>query len=154
MTNITSGAKLFGFSDLSITPPNPLKSNPAGNPPTQSAKLMGDNTATYELRTNAQTPDGLAFTFMQEENVQRQISFTGFYKIVGKVEINTVVVAGKWVYIFPEGAPSLCIGAQYTDTSGNFSFMFLKAGRYVVYAMDPNFNYNGKMYENIAAVPM
>jgi hypothetical protein len=85
----------------------------------------------------------------------RQVRFPswgGGYKIVGKVQIDTVNTASKWVYIFPQTAPSVCIGAQFTDSSGSFSFMNLANAKYAVYAMDPIFSYNGKLFENIQSV--
>ena len=80
------------------------------------------------------------------------VNWRGNYKVVGKVQINTVNSPFKWVYLFPQNSPGLCIGAQYTDSSGSFTFSNLSNDKYVVYAMDPNFSYNGKLYENVQSV--
>lgn len=146
MANITSGARLFG--DLQTTE-WPHYANAVQNG-TATAYMLGKEVPHTSTDTSHSTPS------VATQSAQRPSlwQFGGSYKVVGKVEINTVVVAGKWVYIFPEGAPALCIGAQYTDSTGNFSFIGLAPGKYKVYAMDPNFNYNGKLYENISAVAM
>jgi len=154
MANITSGAKMF----LEWTPStvNPHFSAGAVSGVSTNRTFgdlaIGQQLARVSMDTTVGAPN-MPFPGGQAGYSTLWV-YGGSYKVTGKVEINTVVVASKWVYLFPEGAPSYCIGAQYTSSNGVFTFIGLAAGKYKVYAMDPNFNYNGKLFENISAVPM
>ena len=121
--------------------------------PDNRRMLFSDLTPSPALfRVNFPLVAEAANVFIDQRRWIQFINWTGNYKIAGKVQVNSVNVAYKWVYIFPESAPDLCIGAQYTDATGSFSFNNLSLDRYTVYAMDPNFSYNGKLFENIQSV--
>lgn len=152
MANITAGGRIWG--DWTSTTLLPHYSGWSVSNGAVLPYLYSTNNQLEPLHTSTSIPATVPQVISGGVPSTSFYMFGGAYKVIGKVEINTVVVAGKWVYIFPEGAPSLCLAAQYTDTTGNFSFVGLAAGKYKVYAMDPNFNYNGKLYENISAVAM
>lgn len=153
MANITSGATVYGLSTFSNPKTPPFFS--AGSP-SLNLKVygIGDLSSSIKQPPRITSQSWTAAAPAYARNTYSVVAASGNYKITGRVEINTVVVSGKWVYLFPEQSPGLCIGALYTDTNGVFTFNYLAPGSYKVYAMDPNFNYNGKLYENIAAVPM
>lgn len=160
MANITSGGKVFFWGDYPMTVDG-FRATAAVS--ALSSKMLysdvnGDQRDGFEYVKNPFTGSAQQNFYSPGSTTTPYIkwygNYSGNYKVSGLVEINTVVVEGKWVFIFPENAPSLCIGSQYTSSNGQFTFNYLAPGKYKVYAMDPNFNYNGKLYENISAVAM
>jgi len=142
MANVTSDAKLFSLSDFSVLDT------------LHASGTVVDQAPTLFNSVNTSSPVADEKKTIIDFTSKARLSFGGNYKVFGLIKVNTVLSAGKWVYIFPESAPSLCIGAQYTSSDGAYSFTSLAAGYYLVYAMDPIFAYNGKLYEHVLAVAM
>lgn len=85
--------------------------------------------------------------------VQAQ-GFSGNYKVAGTTTDNGVPVA-RWVYLFPQAAPSLLIASAFTPAStGAFLFTGLAAGNYIVMGVDPSGTNNAVVYDFVAAVSM
>lgn len=84
----------------------------------------------------------------------RASDFWGNYKIAGTTQLSGVPVA-RWVYVYPQTAPSACVAAVYTDpATGAFEFDNLGAGNYIVLGVDPLGNQNAVVYDFVAAAPM
>ena len=150
----TSGAKLNLWGDFGSITPTPWAETSSQAVANFSRVYANDNattrvtiySATSQYSLQAPTDVGVTLT--------QFVQLSGNYKIVGEVQVNTVNSAGKWVYLFPAVAPSLCIGAQFTTSTGAFTFNNLALGKYLVFAVDPVYTYNGKLFDNITPVHM
>lgn len=80
--------------------------------------------------------------------------YVGLYKIVGLTEDGGVVVGGRHVYLIPRDAPSLIIASAVSADDGSYSFLNIRAGKYLVWDYTPDASVDGVIHDNIDAVPM
>ena len=154
MTNLTANVYLYQLGSISSNGPitSGNISATSSTSPTNIYGLSDFNMVTFISGNSIQS--NISANMIQADFRVKYYSFSGSYKIAGIVEINTIPSPNKFVFCFPVAAPSLCIASTVTDATGAYLFDNLAAGRYKVYAMDPSFSYNSKMYDNIAAVTM
>jgi hypothetical protein len=84
----------------------------------------------------------------------RAPNYSGFFKINGTTIADGAPYRAR-LFLYPQSAPSLCIGETMSDAeTGEYEFLGIAPGNYIVSAIDITGRFHRMIFSMIAAVPM